>query len=107
MDPIDQVDVSADTSFLMIENARLRGHTVWTYHPDQMAQEDGKITARARHLVGAGLENPGQPARARLVAVGPVRIGPIHPGLGIGPRLVVFAAQRGGCLWALRQLPQY
>ena len=56
MDPIDQVDVSADTSFLMIENARLRGHTVWTYHPDQMAQEDGKITARARHLVDLSRE---------------------------------------------------
>jgi glutathione synthase len=50
MDPLDQVDVSVDTTFLMIENALLRGHQVWTYHPDQMAQEDGKITARARNL---------------------------------------------------------
>jgi glutathione synthase len=50
MDPLDQVDVSVDTTFLMIENALQRGHQVWTYHPDQMAQEDGKITARARNL---------------------------------------------------------
>jgi glutathione synthase len=50
MDPLDQVDVSVDTTFLMIENAVQRGHKVWTYHPDQMAQEDGKITARARNL---------------------------------------------------------
>ena len=50
MDPIDQVDVSVDTTFLMIENALARGHTVWTYHPEQMSLEDGAITARARHL---------------------------------------------------------
>jgi glutathione synthase len=50
MDPLDQVDVSVDTTFLMIENALQRGHQVWTYHPDQMAQEDGVITARARNL---------------------------------------------------------
>ena len=50
MDPLDQVDVSVDTTFLMIENALARGHRVWTYHPDQMAQEDGRINARARNL---------------------------------------------------------
>jgi glutathione synthase len=50
MDPLDQVDVSVDTTFLMIENALARGHSVWTYHPDQMAQEDGRIVARARAL---------------------------------------------------------
>ncbi len=52
MDPLDQVDVSADTTFLMIENALERGHRVWTYHPEQLAQENGKITARMRGLAG-------------------------------------------------------
>ena len=50
MDPIDQVDVSADTTVLMALNAQERGHAIWTYHPDQMALEDGRLTARARRL---------------------------------------------------------
>ena len=41
MDPIDQVDVSADTTFLMARNALERGHAVWTYHPETLAQRDG------------------------------------------------------------------
>jgi len=52
MDPIEQVDVTADTTFLMIENALARGHQLWTYHPDRLAQEDGTITARGRRLLG-------------------------------------------------------
>ena len=49
MDPIDQVDVSADTTFMMAETALARGQAIWTYHPEQLAQEDGRITsARAR-----------------------------------------------------------
>lgn len=50
MDPIGQVDVSADTTFLMARNALERGHRVWTYHPERLALEDGRLTARARRL---------------------------------------------------------
>jgi glutathione synthase len=50
MDPIDQVDVSADTTFLMAQNALARGHTVWTYHPETLAQRDGRVSCRARPL---------------------------------------------------------
>ncbi len=50
MDPIDQVDVSADTTFLMAANALERGHTVWTYHPESLAQRDGRVSCRARRL---------------------------------------------------------
>ena len=66
MDPIDQVDVSADTTFLMIENALERGHQVWTYHPEQLAQEGGAITARARPLAGLTREQ-GRHARHHAV----------------------------------------
>ena len=52
MDPIDQVDVSADTTFLMARNALARGHAVWTYHPETLAQRDGRISCRARPLTG-------------------------------------------------------
>ena len=50
MDPIDQVDVSSDTTFLMARNALGRGHAVWTYHPETLAQRDGRISCRARRL---------------------------------------------------------
>ncbi len=52
MDPIDRVDVSADTTFLMARNALERGHEVWTYQPDALAQLDGRISCRARRLEG-------------------------------------------------------
>ena len=51
MDPIDQVDVSADTTFMMAGNALARGHRVWTYHPERLAMEDGRVTAVARPLL--------------------------------------------------------
>ena len=50
MDPIEQVDVSVDTTFLMAANALERGHAVWTYPPERLAMEDGRVTARARPL---------------------------------------------------------
>jgi glutathione synthase len=50
MDPIDQVDVSQDTTVLMALNAQARGHAIWTYHPEHLALEDGRVTARARRL---------------------------------------------------------
>ncbi len=50
MDPIDGVDVSSDTTFLMAQTALARGHAVWTYHPETLAQRDGRISCRARPL---------------------------------------------------------
>ena len=52
MDPIDQVDVAADTTFLMARNALERGHAVWTHQPGTLAQRDGRISCRARRLHG-------------------------------------------------------
>ncbi|MBE7219525.1 MAG: glutathione synthase [Caulobacteraceae bacterium] len=51
MDPIGQVDVSADTTVLMATNAMERGHAVWTYHPESLALEDGRLRCRARPLL--------------------------------------------------------
>ena len=50
MDPIDQIDVSVDTTWLMAANALERGHKVWTYPPETLAQRDGRISCRARPL---------------------------------------------------------
>jgi glutathione synthase len=50
MDPIEGVNSQSDTTFLMALNAQERGHTMWVYQPDQLALEDGRVTARARPL---------------------------------------------------------
>lgn len=51
MDPIDQVDINADSTFRIAEEAQARGHDLYYYSPDQLAFEEGEITARAQSMV--------------------------------------------------------
>jgi len=46
MDPIDAVDINADSSFRLAEEAQARGHSLFYYSPDQLAYQHGRITAR-------------------------------------------------------------
>jgi len=46
MDPIGDVDINADSSFRLAEEAQARGHTLFYYSPDQLAYQEGRITAR-------------------------------------------------------------
>lgn len=46
MDPIDRVNIDADSSFRLAEEAQARGHTLFYYPPDKLAYEAGRITAR-------------------------------------------------------------
>jgi len=46
MDPIEAVDIDADSSFRLIEEAQARGHSVFVYSPDMLAFQSGRITAR-------------------------------------------------------------
>jgi len=48
MDPISSVDINGDTSFALMETAQARGHKLWTYQPQHLSWEGGKVTARAR-----------------------------------------------------------
>jgi glutathione synthase len=48
MDPISAVNIETDTSFFLMLQAQARGHALWTYQPDSLALEDGRLTARAR-----------------------------------------------------------
>ncbi|WP_300552783.1 glutathione synthase [Maricaulis sp.] len=48
MDPIETVDVDADTTFALMEEAQARGFELFVYHPDQLAWLEGRIVARAR-----------------------------------------------------------
>ena len=46
MDPIGDVDINADSSFRLAEEAQARGHELFFYSPDQLAYQTGRITAR-------------------------------------------------------------
>jgi len=46
MDPIGSVDINADSSFRLAEEAQARGHSLFYYTPDRLAYSGGRITAR-------------------------------------------------------------
>ncbi|MCP5075151.1 MAG: glutathione synthase [Rhodobacteraceae bacterium] len=46
MDPIDGIDIEADSSFRIVEEAQKRGHQLFYYTPDKLAYQGGRITAR-------------------------------------------------------------
>jgi len=46
MDPIDGVDINADSSFRLAEEAQKRGHSLFYYTPDKLAYQEGRVTAR-------------------------------------------------------------
>ena len=50
MDPIEGINPVGDTTFLMALNAQERGHQLWTYQPENLSLEDGRVTARGRKL---------------------------------------------------------
>lgn len=51
MDPIDAVDINADSSFRLAEEAQARGHSLFFYTPDKLAYQSGRITARGHSMV--------------------------------------------------------
>ena len=51
MDPITSVDINADSSFRLAEEAQARGHELFFYSPDMLAYEEGEITARGQSMV--------------------------------------------------------
>ncbi len=46
MDPIDRVDIAADSTFRIAEEAQARGHALFYYTPDRLAFRDGRVIAR-------------------------------------------------------------
>lgn len=50
MDPIGAVNINADSSFRLAEEAQARGHRLFFYTPDKLAYQDGRITARGHAL---------------------------------------------------------
>jgi len=50
MDPIECIDINADSSFVMALEAQERGYSVYHYQPQNLAFMGGLVTARARAL---------------------------------------------------------
>jgi len=50
MDPIESIDISGDSTFVMALEAQARGHTLYHYLPQDLALTNGRIIAGARPL---------------------------------------------------------
>ena len=46
MDPIEPIDINADSTFRIAEEAQARGHHLFYYTPDKIAFCEGKVTAK-------------------------------------------------------------
>ncbi len=51
MDPIDAIDINADSSFRLAEEAQARGHSLFYYTPDQISYVEGRVVARGQDLI--------------------------------------------------------
>jgi glutathione synthase len=50
MDPIEAVDIAADSSFRLAEEAQARGHDLLVYTPDDLFYREDRVLARARRI---------------------------------------------------------
>ena len=50
MDPVQAVNIEADTTFMLAMEAQNRGHRLWFHGPQHLALEDGELFVRARPL---------------------------------------------------------
>lgn len=50
MDPIEPIDIDADSTFALALEAQARGHTLYHYLVRHLSFRDGKVTAKARPL---------------------------------------------------------
>ena len=50
MDPIDTINIDADSTFALALEAQARGHALFHYLPDALTLRDGRVLARARPL---------------------------------------------------------
>lgn len=50
MDPVENIDIDADSTFVIGLEAQLRGYELYCYHPDDLMYEGGRVLANARRL---------------------------------------------------------
>jgi glutathione synthase len=51
MDPIEGINIEGDTTFLMMETAQARGHSLFVYTTDTLAMDEGRVFAQGRDVV--------------------------------------------------------
>lgn len=68
MDPLETVDINADTTFALAEEAQARGHEIFVYQPKHLSFDTGRLLARARPArVQRVKETPGVFEEARML----------------------------------------
>lgn len=50
MDPVTGVDINADSTFRLAEEAQARSHTLYHYTPDDLAYVEGRVVARGQSM---------------------------------------------------------
>jgi glutathione synthase len=50
MDPIEHINIEADSTFVMALEAQERGYRLFHYHPNRLSFDEGRVTAAARAL---------------------------------------------------------
>ena len=50
MDPMEGVDINADTTFALAEEASSRGYELYEYSPEHLIYNEGQVQARARKM---------------------------------------------------------
>ena len=50
MDPIETVNIEADSTFRIAEEAQARGHELFYYLPENLSYQEGHIMARGQSL---------------------------------------------------------
>ena len=50
MDPIDTINIDADSTFALALEAQARGHALFHYLPQALTLRDGRLYARGRSL---------------------------------------------------------
>jgi len=45
MDPVERINIAADSTFRIMEEAQARGHRLFYYTPDRLALDEGRVTA--------------------------------------------------------------
>ncbi|MEE8085142.1 MAG: glutathione synthase, partial [Alphaproteobacteria bacterium] len=54
MDPIEGIDVDADSTYVLAVEASARGHALYHYLPQDMTLAGGRVVARARRFEARG-----------------------------------------------------
>ena len=50
MDPVEAINIAADSTFAIAEEAQARGHALWHYLPQHLSFAHGRVRAKARRL---------------------------------------------------------